>query len=173
MLLCSVCAVTTSYANGLKAGVSDLKAAYMFNFIRFTDWPEQAGAKRSAAITLQVLGDSAIMATMHSIAEKPVAQQIGLDVQSCVTATCIGQSSALFIGKEERDYQQLLAQLKGKPVLTISDIQGFAARGGMIEIRYQDTKLTFIVNLQAVERAGLYISAQLLQLGEIIGRDHE
>jgi len=80
----------------------------------------------------------------------------------------------LFIGKsDERQYQRQLKLIADHPVLTISDIPGFASQGGMIEIKYHNKKLTFVVNLQAVKRAGLYISAQLLQLGEVVGRDNE
>jgi len=83
-------------------------------------------------------------------------------------------SSALYIGESGRqDFKRLLTLLEGEAVLTISDIPGFAEQGGMVEIKYHNKKLTFVVNLQAVERAGFYISAQLLQLGEIVGRDNE
>ncbi|EAU54177.1 hypothetical protein AL013_05800 [Mariprofundus ferrooxydans] len=173
-MLIFACASTLFAQEDVKAGVNDLKAVYIFNFIRFTDWPLRTGLKRGSDVKLLVLGDRDILSTMQSIAEKKAAREIGLSVESCATDSCISAASALFIGSGERDdYPRLLDLVAGHPVLTISDIPGFAAHGGMIEIRYDNKKLTFVVNLQAVNRSGLYISAQLLQLGEIIGRDHE
>lgn len=173
-VLISACASTLFAQEDVKAGVNDLKAVYIFNFIRFTDWPLRTGLKRGSDVKLLVLGDPDILSTMQSIAEKKAAREIRLSVESCATDSCISTASALFIGAGERDdYPRLLDLVAGHPVLTISDIPGFAAHGGMIEIRYDNKKLTFVVNLQAVNRSGLYISAQLLQLGEIIGRAHE
>jgi len=156
----------------VKAGVSDLKSAYIFNFIRFAEWPEKSG-QQHPVITLNVLEDAGIYKTLQSVAEKEVAKAIGLYVESCVTDVCIRDASAMFIGASGQDYQRLLHLVDGRPILTVSDIPGFASHGGMIEIKYQDEKLTFIVNVNAVKRAGIYISAQLLQLGEIVGREHE
>ncbi len=178
ILLCAVlisaCASTLFAQEDVKAGVNDLKAVYIFNFIRFTDWPVRTSQKHASGIKLLIPGDDDIFSIMRSIAEKKVAREIGLSVESCATDSCISAASALFIGAGERDdYPRLLDLVAGHPVLTISDIPGFAAHGGMIEIRYDSKKLTFVVNLQAVNRSGLYISAQLLQLGEIIGRAHE
>ncbi|WP_167631730.1 YfiR family protein [Mariprofundus ferrooxydans] len=177
-LLCTVflsASVSTAFAEeGVKAGVNDLKAVYIFNIIRFTDWPVRTGQKHASGIKLLIPGDDDIFSIMRSIAEKKVAREIGLSVESCATDSCISAASALFIGSGERDdYPRLLDLVAGRPVLTISDIPGFATHGGMIEIRYHNKKLTFVVNLQAVNRSGLYISAQLLQLGEIVGRGHE
>jgi len=152
----------------------DLKSVYIFNFIRFTDWPEQASQPDASGLRLNVLYDQRLHDRLQGIADKPAGQQLGLSLQSCKETECIRNSSVLYIGEPERGhFDPLLKLVEGYPVLTISDVPGFAERGGMIEIKYHNEKLTFIVNLQAVKRSGLYISAQLLQLGEIVGRDHE
>ncbi|MDQ6992239.1 MAG: YfiR family protein [Mariprofundus sp.] len=163
---------TRSLATEVKAGISDIKAAYLFNFIRFTDWPENTNTHR--AISLQVLASPDVLATMQVISRKNrIAQQLPLMVGSCTTGLCLNQASALFIGHSEQEYLPMLRLLSDKPVLTISDVPGFASDGGMIEMKYINKKITFIVNLKAVKSAGLYISAQLLQFGEILGRDRE
>jgi len=152
----------------------ELKSVYIFNFIRFTDWPENSPDANATGVRLNVLHDQRLHDILQAIAEKPAARQLGLTLLSCKEITCLRSSSVLFIGEPDRGhFDQLLKLVEGSPVLTISDIPGFAEQGGMIEIKYHNEKLTFIVNLQAVKRAGLYISAQLLQLGEIVGRDNE
>ncbi len=154
----------------LKAGINDLKAAYIFNFIRFTDWP---AAEAGQNINLKVRDADQLFAVLQTIAENPVAKRMALHVEVCSNDTCVRKVSALFIGKSSGDYKRLLTMLDGHPVLTISDIPDFAMHGGMIEIKYDAKKLTFIFNLHMVRHAGLYISAQLLQLGEIVGSEHE
>ncbi|WP_227819477.1 YfiR family protein [Mariprofundus micogutta] len=179
LLLLTFFAAGPAYAaERVRAGVSDLTAVYIFNFIRFTDWPENSLAKDAApdkdSVLINVLHNQKIHDTLKRIIAKPAAQKLGLALQSCNQTSCIQNSSVLFIGESDRGhFSQLLKLVEGSPVLTISDVPGFAEQGGMVEIKYHNEKLTFVVNLQAVNRAGLYISAQLLQLGEIVGRDNE
>lgn len=152
------------------AGESNLKSAYIFNFIRFTDWPEAAQQEGEDRLLLNVLGEHDILDVLKTISKKQIGQKMGLEVQACATIACIRESSVLFISKSlTDDLRDLLKPVAGIPILTISDIPDFARLGGMIEIRKMDNKLTFIINLGAVRKANLYLSAQLLQLAEVIG----
>ncbi len=178
LLLSVMTTAPVSAAERVRAGVSDLTSVYIFNFIRFTDWPannaEKGPEQNKPGPLINVLYDQKIHDTLQSIVSKPAAQPLGLRLQSCQQTSCIQNSSVLYIGESDRGhFGQLLELVEGKPVLTISDIPGFAEQGGMIEIKYHNEKLTFVVNLKAVEGAGLYISAQLLQLGKVVGRDNE
>ena len=175
VLLVSVVPISASIAaEKSKAGITDLKAVYIFNFIRFTEWPKNNKNSDATGVSINILYDQDIHDKLKNIITKPVARGLGLSLQSCKQDQCIQRSSVLYLGEPYReDFKQLLKLVEGKAVLTISDIPGFAEQGGMVEIKYHNKKLTFVVNLQAVERAGFYISAQLLQLGEIVGRDNE
>jgi len=153
----------------VKATASDLKAAYIFNFIRFADWPDSADKKNRERLLINVLNDQKVYDVLKKIANKKAGRQMRLEVQSCSTAACIQQSSIIFIGQSENDqYQELLKSLSGKSVLTISDIPDFARQGGMIEIRQTDSRMSFIINLDMVKKADLYVSSQLLQLASVI-----
>jgi len=174
LLLLSAPIQSANAAEKSKAGISDIKSVYIFNFIRFTEWPKNSVKPKDSGVSINVLHDQGVYQTLKSIIAKPVAKDLGLRLQSCQQDECMLNSSALYIGESGRqDFKRLLTLLEGEAVLTISDIPGFAEQGGMVEIKYHNKKLTFVVNLQAVERAGFYISAQLLQLGEIVGRDNE
>jgi len=172
-VLLFICATPSLSAGSVKAGIENLKSVYIFNFIRFSDWPAQGELKKTSNIRLHVLGEPEILSVMQSIADKPAGKAMDLHISNCSTDVCIKHASALFIGKPVVKYQHLLQLVAGRPILTISDIPGFASHGGMIEMKYHNKKLTFVVNVQAVKRAGLYISAQLLAVGEVVGRDHE
>jgi hypothetical protein len=154
------------------AAESDLKAVYIFNFIRFTGWPESRQRQMEGRIRLNILGDYDIYDVIKGISRKQPGRQMGLEVQACSTASCLEESSVLFFGQSGGGrFQHLLESFKGKPVLTISDIPGFASHGGMIEIILHEKRLGFIINLKVVKEANLYISAQLLQLADIIEGD--
>lgn len=157
--------------NQITATASDIKAAYIFNFIRFTDWPTLRD-KTDGSLRLNVLNDQKVYDILDMLAEEKVGKEMGLDVQSCLSEACLKQSSIIFIGQFEGvDYQKLLKSLNGSPVLTISDIPGFARKGGMIEIRQDGDRMTFTINLDTVKKSDLYVSAQLLQLANIIRGD--
>ncbi|HXH71711.1 MAG TPA: YfiR family protein [Mariprofundaceae bacterium] len=161
-------------AEAKKADIVTLKSAYIVNFIRFTEWPKPPPGDE---ITLEIVGDDELYEVLRSFVRQDVAKAIGLSVDTCSTAQCLKSAEVVFLGRSAVGYESTLEQLKGLPVLTISDMPGFVEQGGMIEIKYQNNQLTFVVNRDAVARAGLYISAQLLQLGEVTGEvrgsDHE
>ena len=175
MVLLTICTTGSSFsAERVKAGLSDLTSVYLFNFIRFTDWPDAAPEQDKAGRVVNILHDQKVYDSFKGILSRPVGKNLGLELQSCKKTSCIENSSVLYIGESDRGhFSQLLKLVETRPVLTISDTPGFAEQGGMIEMKHHNEKLTFVVNLQAVRRAGLYISAQLLQLGEIVGRDNE
>jgi YfiR/HmsC-like len=144
-----------------------LEAAYIFNFIQFTDWP---GKEKSAPITVLVTGDDRVRSAMQSIAAaSDKSGRIPLRIDPCTDLACLDRPHVLFIGSDQEPHlQQWLGGTKGLPVLTISDIPGFSDRGGMIELVRRRNRLSFRINRQAITDSGLYVSAQLLQLGEII-----
>ena len=73
----------------------------------------------------------------------------------------------LFISRSENDrVEQILQNLQGRNILTVSDIPDFAARGGMIELFMEKNKIRMRINLSAVKAAGLNISSKLLRLAE-------
>jgi len=124
----------------LKAGIHDMKAAYIFNFIRFTDWPD---SETEQGINLKVVDANQVGSVLQAITGEPVAKRIALHVDTCSNDTCLRQASAIFIGKSSDDYRRLLAMFDRRPVLTISDVPGFARHGGMIEMRYESKKTHF------------------------------
>ena len=155
----------------ISATASDLKAAYIFNFVRFTDWPTLRD-KSNGSLRLNVLNDQKIYDTLYMLSQEPSGVEMGLAVQSCLEDTCLKQSSIIFIGQSDGvDYKKLLKSLNGSAVLTISDIAGFSRNGGMIEISQDGNRMVFTINLDTVKKSDLYVSAQLLQLANIIRGD--
>lgn len=77
---------------------------------------------------------------------------------------------ALYVDDSQRAAaEELLPRLLAAPILTVTDSDGLADRGLMIEIRKRDLKLVFDVNLAATRRSGLELSSRLLKLAHYVG----
>jgi hypothetical protein len=78
-------------------------------------------------------------------------------------------SHILFIGAAEAPrLDQHLAALAGRPILTVSTIEGFAARGGMVELFKRERKIRFGVHLDNTRKSGLNISSEVLRLASFV-----
>lgn len=153
----------------LAALEDDIKAVYIYNFIRFTEWPGQKSAN-AREYSLTIMDNLQLLRIFRSEEFRKAAGDLTLTAQACDTPLCIGNSDALFIDKSMKEgLAKVLLFAEGKPLLTISDIPGFAEQGGMIELRREENRVVFRINIESVRKSGLYISAQLLQLAEIVG----
>lgn len=141
-----------------------IKAAFVFNFPKFVEWPAHAfnAADRFSVV---ILGDDALAPAIEDafldarVGGRPVvvSRVWALNDQLPCHMLYIAES-------EERDLGGLLNTLKSRPVLTVATIRRFAERGGMIHIVIQDGKGRFIVNKTAAARAGVSVSSRLLGL---------
>ncbi len=143
-----------------------LKAAFLLNFAKFTDWPEDLLAPTAPIVLCVTDGDveSALVATIvgRTINQHPLAvSRVKLDAAKAC--------AILYAGKLDRKRTaQLAAALSGANVLTVGDEEEFAASGGMIGFFEADGRMRFAVNLAAVERTRLRLSAKLLTLAKIM-----
>jgi hypothetical protein len=149
----------------------DVKAVYLYNFGRFVEWPAAVFAK-SNLFTICVLGEDpfgpALDATLsrETIAGKSVAAKRISSPQDAVNCQILFLSSA-----EETRLTQIIEALDRGAVLTVSDIPRFSQRGGMIQFVPEGKKVRFEVNLNAVQRAGLNLSSELLRVATTVRRD--
>lgn len=142
----------------------DVKAAFLFNFTRFVEWPE-AAAQPSAPFRLCVVADPAttavIQKTMQGEMVNGRASQTTVPTKPEDARAC----QILFVGRSENGrVAPLLAAVRDRPVLTVSDTARFTSRGGMIEFVREDDRVRFDVNLGAAKRSGLQISSRLLRV---------
>jgi len=146
-----------------------IKAVYIFNFVRFTEWPLTQTTSANKRMNLSILGNRDLLKILNGKSFQKPALGARLNARACVMPSCITDSQALFIDSSEREgLTEILNLLSNKPVLTISDIPGFAEKGGMIELNRDNDKIIFRINLEAIKRANLYVSSQLLQMAEIV-----
>jgi hypothetical protein len=157
------------FAQNREASEYAIKAAFLYNFAKFTEWPPESAGKADDPITLCVVGEDPFGNILNQTIEGKTVRgrrmviwrlRPGEDLKGCQIA---------FIGSPERSQMQaILERLKGAGVLTVGDSEGFAALGGMINFTKVDNKVHFNVNVNAAERARLKISSKLLSLAKIV-----
>jgi hypothetical protein len=146
-----------------------LKAVFLYNFAQFTDWPTNAFASTNSPIVIGVLGADPFGSALEDTVRGEIVHGRRLVVEHYRRADEIRTCHILFISQSEtRTLEQQLDILKGKPVLTVSDIEQSAFRGAMIRLVTEKNKIRLRVNLDAVKASNLVISSKLLRAAEIV-----
>jgi len=146
-----------------------IKAAYIFNFIKFVQWPAPSLATPQAPIVLCVAAKEGLGGALAAIEGKQV-QGRELRVRRGVKPDEMKACHVLFVPEgEARGVAELLRAVGALPVLTIGEPEGFAAAGGGIGFVNRDERVQFEINPAAMERAHLQVSSQLLRLATIVG----
>ena len=144
----------------------DVKAAFLYNFTKFVDWPPAAFPDPGSSLKLCVLGADPFGGSLQAVAGEQVANHKLTVVRTESLAKPTG-CQILFISRSERDHlPQILAAVKGSPVLTVGDTKGFVDEGVIINFTLEGTKVRFEVNTESADRAGIKISSKLLQLAK-------
>ncbi len=152
-------------------GVSEyqLKAAYLYNFTKFTDWPANAFATTNAPIIIGIIGEDPFGPPLDETVRGELVNHRPLRIKRLGTDAELRGCQVVFISRSEADrLPAVLGVLAGRPVLTVSDINGFAQRGGMVNLRLVSKSVKMEVNPMAAKAAGLKISSKLLQLAAIV-----
>ncbi len=148
----------------------EVKAAYLYNFARFVEWPADAAATRDHLL-LGVIGVDPFGAVLDEIVRDRAAPgDRRLVVRRFTSVEEAAHAHILFIcSSEEGRLAQILGALDGASVLTVGDLPRFAERGGMVALTVENHKVRFEINVEAVQRTGLKVSSQLLKLARIVG----
>jgi hypothetical protein len=147
-----------------------VKAAYLFNFIKFVEWPEEAFADPLAPIVIGIVGDDPFGDALPQVVVGKTVQGRDLVIRKYRLGEDLRGSHILFISESEKKrLPQLLSSLHGSFVLTVADLDGFLAEGGMIQLFSEQNRIRFAINVDAATRAKLKISSKLLSLARVAG----
>ena len=145
-----------------------VKATLLYKLSKFVKWPSEAFDKSDAPITLCVLGDDPFEDALDIIKDKRVKGRPFLIGKSSDILSD-GECHIIFVSSSEKEnLDTVLSSLKNRFILTVSDIEGFARQGGMINFIIAGKKVRLEINLAVAKRAGLKISSRLLNLAKII-----
>jgi hypothetical protein len=145
-----------------------LKAEFLLNFARFTDWPAEV-LPGLAPLSICVAGDSAVADALAALVDDKTLAGRPLVVRMVISAASMPPCHILYVAAH-RDAEDgaLRAAFTQPAVLSISDEKFFARAGGIVELSVDDNKMQFAVNVDAVRRAGLHVSSRLLDLATIV-----
>jgi len=151
-----------------------VKAAFVYNFAQFVEWPPEAFPEGQTPLVIGVLGEDPFGAYLDEIVRGEKVNNRPLVVERYRRVEDIKTCHVLFISQSEAGrLEQVLASLRGRNILTVGDAEGFAQRGGMIRFLTEKNRIRFRINVDAAKAANLTISSKLLRLAEIItpGKD--
>jgi len=160
------------HAQSQKPTDYEVKAAYLYNFGRFVEWPAKVAAAQSGHFTVCVLGQDPFGPSLDTTlagetigGKSIVAKRISNPQES-------DDCQILFLSPTESGRaKKIVAELDKKAVLTVSDMPEFAQLGGMIQFVLEEKRVRFEVNLTATQRAGLTLSSELLKVATAVKKN--
>lgn len=142
-----------------------IKAAFLFNFAKFVQWPSQVFADRGSPLVIGVLGEDPFHGDLAGMIRNKSIDQHPLILKEIRSLVEITNCQILFIcTSEKRRLPEILQGLQGASVLTVGEMERFTESGGMINFVLEGTKVHFQINQEAATRAGLKISSKLMSL---------
>ena len=149
-----------------------LKAAFLYNFAKFAEWPADVLAP-GQKISLCVLGDNAVADALERTIKGHSAESHELTVQAIGADSPIRSCHLLYIGGlDVKGAIQLIEALNGASVFTVSDCDRFAELGGVAQLILESDRMRFAINVAAAQRARLQLSSKLLSLATIVKDEH-
>lgn len=185
-------AAPLTYAKDSSYKEYDIKAAFIYNFMKFVSWPddpkkgdEEKDVNSDEPIVIGVIGRNPFGKSMDAILKKKIKgreivllELMGYDKgydekkKEYWQAEELEECRLLFVSSSEKKYaEKILAMVDGKDILTVSETDKFLDRGGIINFVEHKNKIRFEINITAAKRADLKVRSQLLRLAMNVVKD--
>lgn len=164
-----LCLAAVPSGAGPTAREEQLKAAFVFNFVRYIDWPVDGQAQPAQIVACVIGSGDAFGQALAEFDGRAVAGRtftVKRNVRPDAADSC---QIAVLADVGDRAVFTSLDALPGQAVLTVSDVDGFVEAGGMIGLVRNGDRLQFDINAPALQRANLRASSQLLKLARNLG----
>jgi hypothetical protein len=161
--------LSATRAQSPSASEYQVKAAFLYNFAKFVEWPASSFSGAAAPLRICVYGQDPFGPALRDIANDKSINGRKLEVDQAVDLPHARICHILFIASSEKTaVKQILEGVRGAGVLTVADSKGFVGQGGMINFVLEDDRVKFEVSPAAAERAGLKISSKLLSVAKLV-----
>jgi hypothetical protein len=148
-----------------------IKAVFLYHFAQFIDWAEQP-AKPDAPFAICILGDDPFGGFLHDTVSNERIGNRPFAVRRVQSATDANGCSIVFVSKsEQKRLDPILDTLREHAVLTVSDADNFARRGGIVQFVTENKRIKLNINLDAAREAQLTISSKLLRPATIVSSE--
>lgn len=146
-----------------------IKAAFLFNFTQFVEWPPAVLPEANTPVVIGVLGENPFGSYLGNLISGEQVNGHPIVMQQYKNVEEIKICHILFINETEiNKLKQAITTLKGQSILTVSDAPDFIEEGGMVRFVKRNNKLRIQINPLPVKEAGIIISSKLLSVAEII-----
>lgn len=151
------------------ATTGEVKAAFLYNFARFTEWPDDAFVSDSAALVIGVAGDEVLRRSVDNVIRGKFAGIRTLKTQQVKDPNDSAGLQMLYIGGTSASRaEEFVLAVNGGPVLTVGEVDRFVEKGGMINFLIADNRIRFEISMDATERSRLKVSSRVLTLAKTL-----
>jgi hypothetical protein len=148
-----------------------VKAAFIYNFAKFVEWPPQAFKNPTDPIVICVLGQNPFGSALEQAVSGKEVEGKKFEVRQLSDEQQIAGCQILFVSSSERKrLHEIFGEIKASGVLTVGETDTFASEGGVINFKIDGGKVRLQVNVDAAEHSKLRISSKLLSLAQIVKR---
>lgn len=145
----------------------EVKAAYLFNFTKFVEWPDGTFASPSGPLQICVFGQDPFGRLLDGVIQGQQVEGKSLAAARPERIADLRSCHVLFVSRSERGrLGEILASVRGSSVLTVGEGEEFLEKGGMIAFVRQGPKVRFHIEKKAAEQAPFKISSRLMALGD-------
>ena len=156
------------YAPGPAFDEYQVKAAFLYNFAKFVEWPPGTFARSNDPIAICIIGQNPFGSTLEDMVQGKKVGERAFVVRRLPDTQQAGKCQILFIGGAEWERTGILLEaLKSTGVLTVGETDDFTALGGIITLRFEGPRVHIQIALDIAEHAKLRVSSKLLSLAEI------
>ena len=156
-------------AQAVRASASEVQAVFLFNFAQFVDWPAEAFPDPQAPLVIGILGKDPFGSFLDETVRGEKVRGRAFKVDRYRRVEDVKDCQILFISRSEaKRLDGILAALKGRPILTVSNGDDFERPGGVIRFILDESKIRLSVDLEAAQVARLTFSSKLLRSAEIV-----
>lgn len=168
VVACLATAITAA-AQSPRAPEYEVKAAFLYNFAKFVEWPPQAFTQSSAPLRICVLGQDPFGDTLSKIVQgKSISGRIIMN-QRLQSTSEARACHILFISRSDpEDLNKAIQSTRDLPVLTVGESDDFLAQGGVVNFVLEEDRVRFEINLRAAESHRLKLSSKLLAVARVV-----
>jgi len=147
-----------------------MKAAFLYNFAKFVEWPPDTFKSAGAPIVGCVLGVSPFSSALERAANGRMIEDRKFLIRHISDLRQVAGCQILFVtATERRTPRAILKELKNRGILTVGEVDGFTSEGGVANFKLEGGRIRIQINLAAAEREKLRISPKLLNMAQIVG----
>ena len=167
-------ALTVAGQMNAQAPVADeyqVKAAFLFNFAKFVEWPNDTFKSAEEPIAICILGQNPFGGALEQVVRDKTVGTRPFQVRTVSNPQQASKCQIVFMSASERKHaRSLLEELKGHSILTVGEMEDFTANGGVINFKLKEARVRIEIDTGAADQAKLHISSKLLSLAEITKR---